>query len=79
METAPQDRTPVLLFTQWHDWVIGHWSPERGVWIDASHGIVVAVRWMPLPDAPNMEVEDDTEVSCSPDRVGSHLGILVSG
>jgi hypothetical protein len=79
LETAPQDGTPVLLFTQWHDRVVGHWSPERCVWIDVSHGIVVAVCWMPLPDPPEIEVEDDTEVSSSPDRVSSHPGILVAG
>jgi hypothetical protein len=52
MQTAPRDGTPVLIFTQWHDRVIGHWSPYRGIWIDASHGVVVATRWMPLPEPP---------------------------
>jgi hypothetical protein len=52
MEAAPQDGTPVLIFTQWHDRVIGRWSPYRGIWIDASHGVVVATRWMPLPEPP---------------------------
>jgi hypothetical protein len=79
MATAPQDGTPVLLFTQWREWVIGHWSPERGIWIDASHGMVVAVRWMPLPDPPAMEVEDETEFPCSSDRLSSYPGILVAG
>lgn len=79
MKTAPQDGMPVLLFTLWHNRVVGHWSPERGLWIDACHGMVVAVRWMPLPDPPEMEVEDDTETSCSSDRVGSHPGTLVAG
>lgn len=79
IETAPQDGTPVLLFTQWHHRVVRHWSPERSIWIDASHGIVVAVCWMPLPDPPELEVEDDTKCFDASDHVGRHPGILVSG
>jgi hypothetical protein len=74
---SPQDGTPVLLFTCWHDRAVGHWSPERSIWIDASHGMVVVVRRMLLPDPPMMELENETEFAYASDCVGSHPGILV--
>lgn len=57
IETAPRDGSPVLIFSVWSDRTVGCWSAHRGIWVDQSHGVVVATHWMPLPDPP----EDTTD------------------
>ncbi|PVE22209.1 hypothetical protein DC522_22175 [Microvirga sp. KLBC 81] len=52
IETAPRDGSPILIFTAWSDRTVGYWSAHRKIWVDQSHGIVVATYWMPLPDPP---------------------------
>lgn len=57
IETAPKDRTALLLFLKSDEYRIGSWQSENSYWMDDSDYTALVrafepTHWMPLPSPP---------------------------